>query len=150
MITSPPVPIRISASIMAFLSLALTANAQLPADLASKKDFAASRASSTDPKGRNGDSRRIEPGQTLTLADVQGNGRITHIWFTINSPSEEHLRELVLRMTWDDASRPAVECPVGDFFAQGHSKYVEFQSAAVTVGARKALNCYWPMPFKKH
>ena len=93
------------------------------------------RLSSTDPKGRNGDSRRIDPGQTLTLMDVKGSGRVTHIWFTINSPSPEHLRELVLRMTWDDAARPAVECPVGDFFAQGHAKYVEFQSAAVVVGS---------------
>ena len=93
---------------------------------------------------------KSKPGQTLTLADVKGSGRITHVWFTINSRSPEHLRELVLRMTWDDASRPAVECPIGDFFAQGHSQYVEFQSAAVAVGARKALNCYWPMPFKKH
>jgi len=124
--------------------------AQVPADLATKKDFSAGRASSTDPNGRNGDARRIDPGQTLTLMDVQGDGRITHVWFTIDSPSPEHLRELVLRMTWDDATRPAVECPIGDFFAQGHGKYVEFQSAPVVVGARNALNCYWPMPFKKH
>jgi hypothetical protein len=124
--------------------------AQIPADLASKKDFLAGRASSTDPKGRNGDARRIDPGQTLTLMDVQGNGQVTHIWFTISSPSPEHLRELVLRMTWDDASRPAVECPIGDFFAQGHGKYADFQSTAVVIGSRNALNCYWPMPFKKH
>src|ERR1035441_6998813 len=83
--------------------------AQLPADLALKKDFTAGRASSTDPKGRNGDSRPIDPGQTLTLMDVKGSGQITHIWFTINSPSPEHLRELVLRMTWDDAARPRSE-----------------------------------------
>src|ERR1017187_1908529 len=63
------------------------AMAQLPADLASKKDFSAGRASSTDPKGRNGDARSIAPGQTLTLMDVKGSGRITHIWFTIASPS---------------------------------------------------------------
>ncbi len=137
--------------VAAFASLApQVAFAQLPADLAAKKEFTAGRASSTDPNGRNGDARRIEPGQTYTLADITGNGRIEHIWFTIASPSHEHLRELVLRMTWDDASKPAVECPVGDFFAQGHGKYVEFQSAAVSVGSRMALNCYWPMPFKKH
>src|SRR5256885_9851137 len=53
-------------------------------------------------------------------------------------------------MTWDDAKSPAVECPVGDFFAQGHGKYVEFASAPVSVGGRMALNCYWPMPFRKH
>jgi hypothetical protein len=127
----------------------LTCEAQL-SGLASKKTFSAGRASSTDPNGRNGDARRINPGQTLTLMDVQGAGRVTHIWFTIASPSSDHLRELVLRMTWDDTSRPAVECPIGDFFAQGHGKYVEFTSAPVSIGAHNALNCYWPMPFRKH
>jgi hypothetical protein len=126
----------------------LMAQAQLPEDLALTKEFSAGRSSSTDPNGHNADSRPIDPGLTLTVMDVTGNGSVTHIWFTINSPSPEHLRELVLRMTWDDASRPAVECPIGDFFALGHAKYVEFQSAAVTIGAHKALNCYWPMPFK--
>jgi Protein of unknown function (DUF2961) len=130
--------------------LPVTLVGQLPADLPAKKDFTASRASSTDPRGRNGDARRIDPGQTLTLMDVKGAGRVTHIWFTISSPAPDHLRELVLRMTWDDATRPAVECPIGDFFAQGHGKYVEFASAPVAIGARNALNCYWPMPFRKH
>src|SRR5512142_2384225 len=83
--------------------LSLCAMAQVPADLAAKKDYHAGRASSTDPKGHNGDARRIEPGQTLTIMDVKGAGRVTHIWFTISSPSQDHLRELVLRMTWDDA-----------------------------------------------
>lgn len=123
---------------------------QLPADLPGKRDFTAGRASSTDPRGRNGDARRIDPGQTLTLMDVKGAGRVTHIWFTISSPAPDHLRELVLRMTWDDATRPAVECPIGDFFAQGHGKYVEFVSAPIAIGARNALNCYWPMPFRTH
>ncbi|MGO8698760.1 MAG: glycoside hydrolase family 172 protein [Limisphaerales bacterium] len=138
----------LSATLVALLPFNSTA--QVPANLASRKNFSAGRASSTDPNGRNGDSRHIAPGQTLTLMDVKGAGRIVHVWFTINSPSPEHLRELVLRMTWDDASRPAVECPVGDFFAQGHGKYVEFQSAPVVVSPRNALNCYWTMPFKTH
>ena len=150
MITTPRPLLALLLSATLTALPAYLAVGQVPADLASKKDFSAARASSTDPKGRNADARRIDPGQTLTLMDVKGNGRITHVWFTIASPSPEHLRELVLRMTWDDATRPAVECPVGDFFAQGHAQYVEFQSSPVAVGARKALNCYWPMPFKKH
>jgi hypothetical protein len=127
-----------------------SAAAQVPEDLASKKDFAAHRASSTDPNGKNGDARPIAPGQTLALADISGSGRFTHLWMTIAAESPDHLRELVLRMTWDDAATPAVECPIGDFFAQGPGTYVEFQSAPVSVGGSKALNCYWPMPFTKH
>ncbi len=123
---------------------------QVPEDLADRKDFKALRASSADPTGKNGDARPIGPGDTLTLADIKGTGRFTHLWMTIAAQSPDHLRELVLRMTWDDAATPAVECPIGDFFAQGPGKYVEFQSGPVSVGGQMALNCYWPMPFKSH
>lgn len=126
------------------------AKAQVPQDLADKKEFVALRASSADPTGGNGDARSVKPGETLTVADIKGVGRMTHLWFTIAAPSPDHLRELVIRMTWDDAAKPAVECPIGDFFAQGHAKYVEFASAPISVGAHMALNCYWPMPFRKH
>jgi hypothetical protein len=132
------------------VALASAARTQVPSDLADRKDFKAYRSSSTDPAGHNADSRPIAPGQTITVADVHGAGRFTHLWFTIAAQDEDHLRELVLRITWDDASRPAVECPIGDFFAQGPGKYVEFHSAPVAVGGSFALNCYWPMPFKKH
>lgn len=132
------------------LLLPLFALAQVPEDLAKKKDFKAFKASSASPTGKNDDYRAIAPGQTLTLADIHGSGRLTHLWMTIAAQSPDHLRELVLRMTWDDAATPAVECPVGDFFAQGPGKYVEYHSAPVSVGGSMALNCYWPMPFKKH
>jgi len=141
---------RVCAGLLLAAFCAGGAKAQVPEDLASKKDFKALRASSADPTGGNADMRRMAPGETVTVTDVKGAGRITHIWFTIAAPSKDHLRELVLRMYWDDAVKPAVECPIGDFFAQGHGKYVEFSSAPVSVGARMALNCYWPMPFKKH
>lgn len=131
-------------------ALCPAAMAQVPADLALKKDFRAMRVSSADPTGKNGDARPIPPGETITLADIKGSGSFTHLWMTIAAKSPDHLRELVLRMTWDDAASPAVECPVGDFFAQGPGRYVEYQSAPVSVGGQKALNCYWPMPFQKH
>lgn len=92
----------------------------------------------------------MDPGQTLTVADIKGNGRLTHIWFTIAAEDDDHLRQLVLRITWDDAARPAVECPIGDFFVQGPKHYVEFASAPIAVAGSNALNCYWPMPFRRH
>lgn len=129
------------------LALAVAANGQGLEDLAVKKTFKAMRASSADASGKNADARPIAPGATLTLADVTGPGCFTHLWMTIAAESPDHLRELVIRMTWDDAATPAVECPIGDFFAQGPGRYVEFQSTPVSVGGQKALNCYWPMPF---
>ena len=129
--------------------------AQVSSQLALPQPYKALKVSSADPTGRNGDARGIAPGQTLVVADIKGAGEFTHLWMTIAAQSKDHLRELVIRMTWDDAPTPAVECPIGDFFAQGPGSavpnpYVEFHSAPVSVGGQMALNCYWPMPFKKH
>ena len=60
-------------------------------------------------------SIRVEPGQTLTLADVSGSGAIQHIWMT---PTGDW-RLSILRMYWDGETDPSVEVPVGDFFAMG-------------------------------
>ena len=136
---------------LALLSiLGAVAQAQVPQDLANKKDFKAYKVSSADLSGGNGDARPIKSGETLQVADIKGAGRLTHIWFTIAAEDKDHLRSLVMRITWDDAKKPAVETPIGDFFAQGPGKYVEYHSAPVSVGGQMALNCYWPMPFKKH
>jgi hypothetical protein len=136
-------------TLLSACAVALVA-AQVPQDLADKKNFRAMRVSSADPSGGNGDARGIGPGQTLQVADIKGGGRLTHFWCTIAAQDPDHLRQLVLRITWDDAKRPAVETPIGDFFAQGPGKYVEYHSAPVSVGGQMALNCYWPMPFRKH
>ena len=57
----------------------------------------------------------IKPGQMVTLADIAGPGVIQQIWMT---PSGAW-RHSILRIYWDDAEHPSVECPVGDFFACG-------------------------------
>jgi hypothetical protein len=131
------------------LAAAAPLHAQVSEDLAHKKEFRALRLSSTDPRFKNADSRPIAPGATLELGQVEGSGRLTHLWFTINSPAPDHLRELVLRCYWDGAGRPAVECPLGDFFGLGFGTYVEYHSAPIAIGGVKALNCYWPMPFAR-
>lgn len=116
------------------------------------KDFEARRASSSDANWRNGnaDARRINPGQTLTLAELEGPGIITHIWFTIAHDAPFYSRLLTLRFYWDDESHPSVECPVGDFFGIGHGVDKSFMSLPIRVTSEgKARNCYWPMPFRK-
>src|SRR5215813_13999624 len=101
---APLTSIHIRALLLCGFALTVTpALSQVPENLSAKKDFLSGRASSIDPNHKNGDARPIDPGQTLQLADIKGPGRITHIWFTISSPSKDHLRELILRFTWDDA-----------------------------------------------
>jgi hypothetical protein len=141
--------VRFAVPLAVLLAAAVPLAAQVPEDLAARKEFRALRLSSADPKHKNADYRRIPPGETLDLGSIEGHGRITHIWFTIAADSPDHLRELVLRIAWDGASKPAVECPLGDFYGLGFGRYVEYKSAPIAIGGSKALNCYWPMPFAK-
>ena len=68
----------------------------------------------------------------------------------IASDDPNHLKAIVLRMYWDGESTPSVEAPVGDFFGLGLEDYYLYQSTPSSVGANKALNCFFPMPFQKH
>jgi hypothetical protein len=87
----------------------------------------------------------VKPGQTFTLAEINGAGSIQHMWMT---PTGDW-RLSILRMYWDDEKDPSVEVPVGDFFAMGWSKYAPITSLAVCVNPGSAFNSYWPMPFKR-
>ena len=117
--------------------------------LALLRDYQTAKASSYDRTGGNADAFRIEPGATQTLMDAQGPGMVSHIWFTIAATDPQHLKKLILRMYWDGESEPSVETPVGDFFGLNVGEYFMYQSALLTVAAVKALNAYFPMPFRK-
>lgn len=88
---------------------------------------------------------KIAAGQTLVLADIQGMGIIRHMWMTPTGV----WRNQILRIYWDGSEIPAVECPLGDFFACGWGKYAQLSSLAVCVNPGSAFNCYWSMPFRK-
>jgi hypothetical protein len=98
----------------------------------------------------NNDYQGFEPGETKVLADLNGPGRITHLWFTIGSNERAFPRSIVIRVFWDGNDDPAVEAPLGDFFAAGHGMQVNVNSAMVATSSfGRAYNCYWPMPFRK-
>jgi hypothetical protein len=111
------------------------------------RSYKARRSSSWDRSGGNGDSVPVEPGQTATILDVKGAGVVTHVWFTIASDDQHHLKNLVLRAWWDGESSPSIEAPIGDFFGLGLGEYYTYQSALLTVAPVKALNSYFAMPF---
>lgn len=90
-------------------------------------------------------SVRIQPGETFEIADIEGPGAIQQIWLTPTG----HWRYSILRMYWDDSELPAVECPVGDFFACGWGRYAQVSSLPVCVNPGSAFNCYWEMPFRR-
>jgi hypothetical protein len=87
----------------------------------------------------------IGPGEAFELANVEGSGAIQQMWMTPTG----HWRFSILRIYWDDQTQPAVECPLGDFFACGWNRYAQLSSLAVCVNPGSAFNCYWEMPFRK-
>ena len=88
----------------------------------------------------------VEPGETFTLADIEGPGAIQQIWMTLKCLMWRHV---ILRIYWDDQEQPSVECPAGDLFAVGWEKFAQVSSLAVCVNPGRGFNCYWEMPFRK-
>jgi len=107
------------------------------------------KQSSYDRTGGNRDSWQIPAGGTHEVFRADGPGVITHIWFTIAAKSDDHLKELVLRVYWDGNEKPSVETPIGDFFGLNLGQYFVYQSAFLNCSSVKALNCYFAMPFRK-
>jgi len=97
----------------------------------------------------------IHPGETVVLADIAGPAVINHIWLTFNDAAPNWLEaggsarpdEIALRMYWDGAAEPAVEAPLGDFFAAGFGLRREVKSVPVQVPGGDAYNSFWQMPF---
>ena len=95
----------------------------------------------------------IASGQTVTLAEIEGPGAINHIWITVDAKTTDAdcfvLRDLVLRMYWDDEDEPSVESPLGDFFCCGFGRECNINSMPIAVVPSRGLNCYFQMPFRK-
>jgi hypothetical protein len=133
--------------------LAVEAQSSVESDLAHLaefRDYKPRRISSTDAEHRNADGTQrnpIQPGETREIATIAGAGIIKHIWITIATPESHHLKKIVLRMYWDGEKDPSVEAPIGDFFGLGLGEYFTYDSAPLSVGSQRALNCYFPMPF---
>lgn len=91
----------------------------------------------------------IEPGQEVTLGEIDGSGIINHIWMTIGRGTNDRLR--ILRFYWDDEEEPSVEVPVGDFFcnAWGPQNVPHINSIPIVVNPLNGLNSFWQMPFRK-
>lgn len=87
----------------------------------------------------------VQPGETHAMADIEGPGRITHVWLTTH---HSHWRSLVLRACWDDSAEPAIEVPLGDFFVSGWGTFAQVSSSTIASNPNGGFNSYWPMPFR--
>lgn len=110
-----------------------------------------------DPAGARAGQRTeaqtvaIGGGETKTVVDLTGPRAVTALRVKLDLPAApgdiEPLRELGLRITWDDDAQPAVWAPLGDFFgaAPGYNLYRSLPLGMTDDG------CYalWYMPFGK-
>ncbi len=105
-----------------------------------------------------GPSRKGRPclplpaGGSLQLADIEGPGVVRHIWITVPEATAAGpfvLRDLVLRMYWDDEPDPAVEVPLGDFFCNGFGTRALVTSEPIVVAPTGGMNSYFAMPFAR-
>jgi hypothetical protein len=133
---------RTTRSVFAAFLLSAAASAQTNhfPDLTQKQTYTLHRASSMEPTGGNVDSRKLTPGETLTILDTDGPGMISHMWFTIADNEPYSLKRIVLRIYWDGETNPSVETPIGDFFGLGTGDYYNWQSTYLSVGSSRALN----------
>jgi len=103
----------------------------------------------TENRGAKGHAfDQLAAGETKTLLDVGGCGTVCRIWLTIGDRSPEMLRGLRLDMTWDDADRPAVSAPLGDFFGVSLGRRAPFECALFSDPEGRSFNCFIPMPFR--
>jgi hypothetical protein len=104
----------------------------------------------TAAHGRKGaPSRILNPGETVTLADIKGPGRIRHIWMTFPPGPPEEMRAVWMEMYYDDLSEPSISVPCLDFFGLPHGRPTPYFSALTSVQEGRGFNATFPLPFRK-
>lgn len=91
----------------------------------------------------------VPAGGVLTLAALEGRGRIVRLWLTLPPWGRRHaLRDAVLRVFWDAETEPSVEVPLGDFFGAAFGKPQQLISERLLV-VGGAYACRFEMPFNE-
>jgi len=90
----------------------------------------------------------LKPGVVKAFSNIGGAGEINALHLKVTPATRATLRQTVLRVYWDNAKKPAIESPVGDFFGIGFGdqRYRSLPGAMTDAD----YVCYWPMPFGKH
>ena len=89
----------------------------------------------------------VKAGETFTLMDIDGPAVIRHMWFAV---VREHIREYIVRFYWDGEETPSVEAPLGDFFCNAWGRPSNILALPINVNPSGGMNCFFPMPFRKH
>jgi len=101
---------------------------------------------------------QLHPKSKVVLLDAEGPGVVTSIHTTRMSPrligeiwnwDSKYIKDIMLRIWYDNNSTPAIEIPFYDFFGdiQGDSNYF---STIYFSKVHRANNCRLLIPFRKH
>lgn len=88
-------------------------------------------------------------GTTEILLLKKGSGMIRHLWCTTKPREPKHLRNLILRMYWENHEIPSVEVPLSDFFGVAHGASAPMYSKYIYAQEGRGYNCFFPMPFSE-
>ncbi|MCB1000336.1 MAG: DUF2961 domain-containing protein [Acidimicrobiales bacterium] len=124
---------------------------QAPRTISFENPTGAAGMGGTVAGGRKGAPfRMIEPGERVTLADIEGPGTVRHVWCTVPPMRPDHLRALVLEVHYDGHDEPSVSVPLPDFFGAVHGRPVPYASALQSTQEGRGYNSWIPMPFRQH
>ena len=118
-----------------------------------KVGYGGQAASNLGPTRKGRPCISLKQGEKVEIANIDGPAVIQSIWMTVTDKTEKGyyvLRDLVLRMYWDDETEPSVEVPIGDFFCNGFGARCRVNSLPIVVNPTGGMNCYFPMPFRKN
>jgi hypothetical protein len=104
--------------------------------------------------GRKGAPNRvIRPGERVVLADVEGPGRVSHIWMTVAQlpnivgVQPAFYRAQTLEVFYGDLDEPSVSVPAPDFFGVVHGVVAPYASALTAANEGRGWESRVPMPF---
>jgi len=97
-------------------------------------------------KSRTGEYN-LRPGSTESVFENNEGGRILGMEISPPEVFEGLNKDIDIRITWDNESIPAVNCPVADFFGYAFGNR---SMQSLLLGSTGDKNyCYFPMPFDK-
>jgi hypothetical protein len=148
---------------LVFACFSIECTAQQPLQLYKLRDLESRQASAENPlaeKGKGGITKKglkgspalknVKKGTTEILLNTDGPGMVRHIWCTVSSNTPKDLRNIILKMYWENNNVPSVEVPLSDFFGMSHGAKVLMTSQLISIQPSLGYNCDIPMPFKNH
>ncbi|HZQ28364.1 MAG TPA: glycoside hydrolase family 172 protein [Acidimicrobiales bacterium] len=105
-------------------------------------------AGGTAHGGRKGaPNRRVQPGEVVVLADIEGPATVRHVWMTFPPAAPDAMRAVWLEAYYDDAAEPSIAVPAVDFFGLPHGRPVPYVSALTACQEGRGFSSWVPMPF---